>query len=218
MKRQLKKINRSKAIYAQRLLSRRVSTSSPFKEREIKYVAGLDVSYAGNVGVAALVIMKYPSLKLHSIKVLSDIVSIPYIPTFLAYREIPLYVKLCFSFRSRRDIVFLVDGHGLTHPRKLGIASHLGVVLDLITIGVAKKFLYGTYIGKEYIAVDGVPVAKVISSSPDDRKIFISIGNNISLQNAIKIAEKCIVRKSLLPEPIRIADDVSRRVARKIRR
>ena len=183
-----------------------------------KFVGGLDISYRRNYACAACIIMDYPSLRLVRKKIYHDIVEVPYIPTFLALRELPFYITLCYEFKGRRDIVFLVDGHGLSHPRMLGIASHLGVVLDVPTIGVAKKKLTGIskiVNGVEYIIVNNIVVCAKIQHNTWRKPLYISIGHGVSLETAIKIVEETM-RTGYLPEPIRLADKITREYLKKM--
>ena len=182
-----------------------------------KYVLGLDISYSKGKAVACCVILNYNSLRVIEIRYIIDDVKIPYVPTFLAFRELPFYTYLCYDFKGRRDIVALVDGHGLAHPRKLGIASHLGVVLDIPTVGVAKKILSGSIVRvneKKYLKVNGETVGVIIrhkSFSP----IYVSIGNKVSLETAENIVKHSI-REHKLPLPIYYAHTYSRRIAKRL--
>lgn len=209
-------LNLRKAKYMQLSLSERVICEDIFSYPP-KFVAGLDISYRRNKACAACIVMEYPSLRLVRKKVYIDEVSVPYIPTFLALRELPFYITLCYEFKKRKDIIFLVDGHGLSHPRMLGIASHLGVVLDIPTIGVAKKKLTGiskVIDGVEYIIVNNLPVCAKIQCETWHRPLYVSIGHGVSLKTAIEIV-KSTMKTGSLPEPIRLADKISREIIKK---
>lgn len=178
-----------------------------------KYVVGLDISYRKSKAVACCVILDYYSLEIVEIRYVIENVEIPYIPTFLAYRELPFYVHLCYEFKNRKDMVFLVDGHGLAHPRKMGIASHLGVVLNIPTIGVAKKILTGKPVklfNKEYLVLNDGTIAAIIIKHDAYSPIFISLGNKISLETSEKIVLHTL-KKHRLPEPIYLAHTFSKK-------
>ena len=182
-----------------------------------KYILGLDISYSKGKAVACCAILNYKSLNVVEIRYLIDDVKIPYVPTFLAFRELPFYACLCYDFRRRNDIVVLVDGHGLAHPRKLGIASHLGVVLDIPTIGVAKRVLTGDVVKvneKEYLKVNDETVG-VIVRHRDFTPVYVSIGNRVSLETAEKIV-KHSMKEYRLPLPIHHAHTFSKKIAKRL--
>lgn len=211
------KFNGHRAILAQKILSRRVIRSDMIEE-PIKYIMGLDVSYAGEFGIAACTIFSN-DLKLLRFKIIVDKVKIPYIPGLLAFRELPLYARLCLEFKGRRDIVVLVDGHGLAHPRRLGIASHLGVTLSIPTVGVAKRILIGKPVvvnGDRTLLVDrGEIVGEMLKVK--GKPIIVSIGHMVSLKRAVEIVKK-VTLKYRIPEPIRLAHIISKSVAENVKR
>jgi len=182
-----------------------------------KYVLGLDISYGKGKAVACCVIMDFDGLTVHEVRYVVDEVMIPYVPTFLAFRELPFYTYLCYDFRNRNDVVFLVDGHGLAHPRKMGIASHLGVVLNVPSIGVAKKILTGSIIkrgNKEYLRVDE-NIVGIVLKHKGFSPIYVSIGHNISLETSEKIVRHCL-KNHKLPLPIYFAHKYSKRIAQRL--
>ncbi len=138
-------------------------------------------------------------------------VPIPYVPGFLAFREVPLYIPL---LKKRRPTVTLVDGHGIAHPRGLGVASHVGIVSQVPTIGVAKKRLYGEEGPCEFgkCLFDGnKPIAGILERGK--KRLYVSVGHCVSLRTAVKIV-KDLWKGSKLPEPIRFSDKASRELAR----
>jgi len=183
-----------------------------------KIVLGLDVSYIGNIGIAACTIFSFEDLKLIRYKTIVEKVNIPYIPGLLAFRELPLYVKLCLEFKGRRDIVALVDGHGVAHPRRLGIASHLGVALSIPTIGVAKRKLVGKIVKVEdrEVVIDNGEIIGELVYTTKYKPIFVSVGHMVSLRKAVEIVKR-VTLKYKLPEPIRMAHIISKRVAENVK-
>ncbi|HIQ03072.1 MAG TPA: endonuclease V [Desulfurococcales archaeon] len=211
-------IDLNRAKHVQELLARMVVLNDIFTYPP-KFIGGLDISYRRSLACAVCIIMEYPSLKLVRKKVYIDEVRVPYIPTFLAFRELPFYITLCYEFKKRRDIVFLVDGHGLSHPRMFGIASHLGVVLDIPTIGVAKKKLAGTsriVNGVEYITINNLAVCMKLQHNKLHKPLYVSIGHGVSLKTAVEIVKNTL-KSGHLPEPIRIADKISRDIIKRRR-
>src|SRR4030043_230297 len=109
-----------------------------------RFIAGVDISAPDSNGAAraAVVILEYPELQIVEIKLAEDTLNFPYIPGLLSFREAPLILAACRKLSINPDII-LVDGQGIAHPRRIGIASHLGLLLDIPTIGCAKSRLCG---------------------------------------------------------------------------
>ena len=124
-----------------------------------------------------------------------------YVPGFLAFREGPLLVKMAGKLKVKPD-VFLIDGHGVSHPRRFGIASHVGLALDKPTIGVAKSHLYGRIIDDNVVAPGGQTVGKILTSTRG-KKYFVSVGHKISLDRAVKTVQDSMLDG--FPAPLRRA-------------
>ena len=141
----------------------------------------------------------------------------PYIPTFLSFRELLPTISAIKHLKIKPDIL-LVDGHGYAHPRHLGFASHLGLVLNTPTVGISKKILCGEVIEKrkkcerpvQDIIYKGEIIGKSISVNPNVKPIYVSLGHMISLKTALKIVLHCL-RKFRIPEPIRFAHILANR-------
>ncbi len=203
------KFDIKKARKLQEVLRRKIILDDCFGN--LRTVGGLDVSYRGETGVSVLTIMDFASKRLKKVYYVKGKVPIPYIPGFLAFREAPLHIALLSTFKP--DVV-LVDGHGIAHPRGLGIASHVGIVTGVPTIGVAKKKLYGkeSSCGKPCLTNDvGEPIAYIIEIGK--RKLYVSPGHCVSLETAYSIVKSMLI-KGKLPEPIRISDKISRILAK----
>lgn len=195
----------------QKLLSEKVDKQGA--PRELRKVVGLDVSYVDNTGFAVATLLNYPQLSLTEYVVVRGSVNIPYIPGLLAFREAPLMIKAYEKLGSDADLI-IVDGHGVTHPRGLGIASHIGIVVDRPTIGAAKRLLCGDLIkaqDAEYIVVN--KEIGGIALSFGSKKIYLSIGHKVSIDYIKLIAPK-LFKDHYLPEPTYIADVISKRVRR----
>lgn len=210
--------NSARAELAQRLLARRVVLRDEFPP--LRRVAGLDVSYLrtvdGEVGVGVAVLLDYPSLRLKECVVYIDKVCVPYIPGFLAFREMAVAAP-ALARLSSFDLV-IVDGHGIAHPRRFGIASHVGVVFGKPSIGVAKRRLAGIEVedgGKTYIILDGEKVGVVIRRGRSH--LYVSPGNKVSVDTAGRLVESMLKAGRRLPEPTRIADEVSKAIKRALK-
>jgi deoxyribonuclease V len=169
---------------------------------KIRTVAGVDVSYVGNMGFGAVTVLDYESLELLETQVATCQVKIPYIPTLLSFREIPPAIAVIKKLKIQPD-VFLVDAQGLAHPYRCGFASHLGLVLGKPTIGAAKSRLIGTPAerdGETFLVDKGEIIGAVVTTKQGAKPIYVSIGHMVSLETAIKIVKHCA--RSRIPEPL----------------
>ncbi|MFP2517181.1 deoxyribonuclease V [Buttiauxella agrestis] len=181
-----------------------------------RLIAGADVGFeqGGDVTRAAIVLLKYPSLELVEYQVARVATSMPYIPGFLSFREYPALLAAWELLSQKPDLLF-VDGHGISHPRRLGVASHFGLLVDVPTIGVAKKRLCGKFEplseepGSCQLLTDkGEPLAWVLRSKKRCNPLFVSTGHKVSLDTALLWVNRCLVGYRL-PEPTRWADAVA---------
>ncbi len=206
-----------KAVELQRVLAERVSWEG--KVDRLRNVVGLDLAYVGNLGIAVAALLKYPQRTLAEYVVVRGEVNIPYVPGLLAFREAPLMFKAYEKLGVDADLI-VVDGHGVTHPRKFGIASHVGVVLDIPSIGAAKTRLSGRVLreeGIDYIEVDGRKGGVVLRRA--NKTIYLSIGHKVSVSEILRLVPELFREGQYLPEPTRVADRITKiergRVARK---
>jgi len=176
-------------------------------------VAGVDAGFEdqGRVTRAAVVVLSWPGLE-PSQRALSRVPTMfPYVPGLLSFRELPAVLAAFKQLEGLPDLVFC-DGQGIAHPRRLGIASHLGLLLDLPTIGVGKSRLTGQFDEPGPLKGDRSPlrdgdetIGTVLRSRDHVRPLFVSPGHRISLATATDWVLKCTPRFRL-PEPIRAAD------------
>ena len=165
----------------------------------IKKICALDVAYSGDIGYAVAV---YFDGSKYEHNVISGKVNFPYIPTFLFMREAPLMIKALEKYQDLCELT-LVDGHGLAHPRRSGIATVIGVLLDIPTIGVAKSKLFGDEVKENettYIVVNGEKVGV------KQGKYYFSIGNKVDLEDVTALAKKGY------PYILKLADRLSKEV------
>lgn len=204
-----------RASAIQKKLSELVDTS--YEPARIDTIVGLDLSYVGDIGIAIATLHKYPDMSLVKYSVASDEVHVPYVPGLLAFREAPL-MFVAYELLDIDPDLILVNGHGITHPRSFGIASHVGVVLDKPTIGVAKRILSGREVvinGEKYLENNGVLGAYVFVKGTS--KTYLSIGHKVSLKFIVEVTPK-LFKDHELPEPIYTADKISKQVRSKIAR
>jgi deoxyribonuclease V len=178
----------------------------------IRFIAGADISYSRGDDrfFGAVAVLSYPTLNLVEIAPSIGQAPFPYVPGLLSFREGPVLLKAFNNLKQRPDIV-LFDGQGIAHPRGIGLASHLGLFLDLPTIGCAKTKLIGTYeeVGqergdtKDLYHKDSV-IGSVVRTKNRVQPVFVSQGHRISLQRAVAVVLACS-RGYRLPEPGRQA-------------
>ncbi len=203
-------VSTARAFHIQRELAARVSRTSEINEP--RFIAGADISAsrAQDMATGAVVVMDYPALQLVEVKTVKEKLPFPYIPGLLSFRESPLVLAACEKLTVTPDLI-LVDGQGLAHPRRLGLASHLGLFLDAPTIGCAKSRLCGRHEmpanepGSFAELVDGGEViGAVLRTKADTNPLYISIGHRVDLETAIRWVLSCC-RGYRIPEPLRLA-------------
>jgi deoxyribonuclease V len=197
----MKSFSVEKAHKTQLCLSQKIVLGDRLPTK-IKTVAGVDVSYVGNIGIGALTVLDYDSLELLETQVVKRQVKMPYIPTLLSFREIPPAISAIKKLKIQPD-VFLVDAQGIAHPYRCGFASHLGLAVGKPTIGAAKSRLIGTPMeidGEAFLVDKGEIVGAVVTTKEGVKPIYVSIGHMVSLQTAIKVVRHCAI--SRIPEPL----------------
>ncbi|MGA4319560.1 deoxyribonuclease V [Ectopseudomonas hydrolytica] len=202
-------------------LARRVRLEDDYPP--LRRLAGVDVGFeeGGAITRAAAVLLDAETLQPLAECVARIPTSMPYVPGLLSFRELPALLRALADLPQEPDLIF-VDGHGIAHPRGLGIAAHLGVVSGLPTIGVAKKILTGHHAELdeargacvELLSRRGEQIGWMLRSKDRVRPLIVSPGNRVSLERAPELVMAC-VRRHRLPEPTRLADRLaSRRDAR----
>ena len=177
-----------------------------------RFIAGVDISVdrARGMGRGAVVVLSYPELEVAEVQTVEDNINFPYVPGLLSFREAPITLAACEKLEITPDLV-LVDGQGIAHPRRLGLASHLGLFLDRPTIGCAKSRLCGSHFepanepGSYAELVDNDEViGAAVRTKARVNPIYVSIGHKVDLEAAIHWAMQCC-RGYRLPEPTRLA-------------
>lgn len=169
-------------------------------EFEPRFMCGMDVAYDGDTAFVAASVWDATNTEFVETATVVNSAPTRYVPGFLGFREGPLLVRLAEKLRVRPD-VFLIDGQGVAHPRKFGLACHVGLVLDKPTIGVAKSRLYGRIDQGKIMDPEGGVIGRILTAG--SRKFYVSVGHRISLETASDLVEKSIV--SGHPSPLRHA-------------
>ena len=203
-------VSTAQALEIQARLAAQVSRNSEVVTP--RFIAGVDISAERGRGMAqgAVVVLQYPALRPVETRVIAGNLDFPYIPGLLSFRESPLTLAACEQLGITPDLV-LVDGQGVAHPRRFGLASHLGLCLNLPTIGCAKSLLCGTHKtpgaepGSYAEVVDrGEIIGVALRTKLGVKPIYVSIGHKVDLKTAIYWVMKCC-RGYRLPEPTRLA-------------
>jgi deoxyribonuclease V len=185
---------------------------------QIRVVAGVDNAYHLKadppMAFAVLVVLSYPEMDTREVVYGSEPVTFPYVPGLLTFREGPAILDAMTKVTVEPDVI-LFDGQGIAHPRRVGIAAHMGVVLDRPTIGVAKSRLTGSYeeppdrTGAWTPLVDrGELVGAVVRTRTGHAPLFISPGNRMDVETAMAVVMACHRDNYFLPEPTRLAHDL----------
>jgi deoxyribonuclease V len=202
------------AASLQTRLCRRVR-EEPIRWNALRLVAGCDVACDGETLIAAVVLLDAASRKVVETADARRTVSFPYVPGLLSFREIPVLLEAFAKVQGRPDAL-LCDGQGRAHPRRFGLACHLGLWLDIPSVGVAKSRLIGTADepgrrrgSSTQLLHDGEVVGRVLRSRDGVRPLYVSVGHRVTLEDATRLV-LAMGAGFRLPEPTRLAD---RRVA-----
>lgn len=188
-----------RAMELQKRCSKMVRRRSNDLDR-IQLVTGLDSAYEGNTAFGAAVTLDYETLETRETGTAKGEAKFPYVPGFLAFREAPILIAAAKELKKPPDI-YLVDGQGFAHPRRFGLACHIGVALDTPTIGVAKSRLSGTVFGSR-LKDRGESIGAIVRRQ-SGRPLYVSIGHKISLRDSIRIVRRCFCTGS--KDPITLA-------------
>ncbi len=206
----------------QRRLARKV-VLKPIDFDHLELIAGADSAFIGeNYILSVIVVFEFATMREVELEYSVSEVTFPYIPGLLAFREAPNVIKAYEKLDNKPDLI-MVDGHGISHFRRLGIASHIGVLLNIPTIGVAKKLLAGKYKEpcsrrgcRSPIVHDGDVVGYALRTRDNVQPVFVSPGHLSDLETSVK-AVLMTTRGYRLPEPTRIADKYSKELKRRVR-
>ena len=210
--------SRESLLAAQRIVARKAKIKDDVGD--LRLIAGVDQAFVKDKIISVIVVLDYGSLdvvgSVHSV----ETVSYPYIPTFLSFREGPAIVSAFRKLKNPPDIL-MVDGAGINHPRFAGIATHIGVALNVPTIGITKKILCGKGVEPSQegeaspLVHEGKIVGWVLKSREKTKPIIVAPGHRVSLESSLSIAKACL-HGHKLPEPARLAHEYVNELKRKL--
>lgn len=201
--------SRESLLKVQRIVSEKASIKDDFKN--LHYIAAADQAFLDNRIISGIVIMDFGSFKITERAYSIAPISFPYIPTFLSFREGPAIVNAFEKLKTRPDLL-LIDGAGINHPRSAGLATHIGVALDVPTIGITKKILCGKSaeipdVGRASpLFYRDKTIGWLLKSLRNSRPIVVAPGHRVSLESSLSIVKACL-RGHKLPEPARLAHE-----------
>lgn len=179
----------------------------------VRFVTGLDSAYEGDRAFGAAVTLDLETMETKDVGTAAVKVEFPYVPGLLAFREAPAILAAAKNLK-RPPEVYLVDGQGYSHPRRFGLASHIGVALNTPTIGVAKSRLCGTVVGSRLKDRGGTIGAIVRKQS--GKPLYVSVGHRISLRDSIRVVSRCL--RAAPNDPLALAHREANKVRRRINR
>jgi len=208
-------VSAKEAILIQEVLKDKILLKKDFSE--LKTIGGGDVAYSknGNRLFGAIAVLSFPDMEVLDTATADGKIAFPYIPGLLSFREGPILIKTFQRLKIKPDVM-LFDGQGIAHPRRMGLASHMGLWLDLPSIGCAKTPLLKEFINPgpskgsfEWIRQEGRKVGAVLRTKEKLKALFVSPGHRVDLLMSIRLAlESC--RGFRIPEPLRQAHQTSR--------
>jgi len=184
--------------------------------RPISTIAGFDLSFLDDTAFVTGIALDYKGMNVIEMKFIRSELTFPYIPTFLTFREGPPIIKLYKKLRIKPDLI-MINGQGIAHPIFCGIASHIGVLLDVPSIGVAQNKLCGEFkepkkVGeRSVIMFKNKKVGYAFKSQKDCKPIYISPGHKVSLETSLEIV-KSTIKNHKLPEPIFISHSLANKI------
>ena len=200
----------------QEKLAKKAITHDVFEKGEIQTVAGIDQAYTSdNRVISAVVVLDFNTMKELESKYAIKPVTFPYIPGFLSYRELLVMAEAYNSLDNKPDMI-MIDGNGILHPRRFGLAAHFGVLMDKVCIGVAKNLLVGEIKDKRIIVDKEVRGYKMMTKEHAN-PLYISPGHKIGVQSAVEMTKRFLVEPHKLPEPIHLAHKLANKIKRELK-
>lgn len=195
----------------QRKVAKEASAKDEIELDKVKTIAGFDLAFVDDKIYCAAVVLDANTLEILEVKHSVSRAPMHYIPGYLAFREGPAIMQTYYDLEHEPDVLF-IDGHGMAHPLKCGLATYVGVELAKPTIGVAKKILMGE-VQNEKLTVNGETRGMAVKSKEHAKPIYVSVGHNISLKNAVELVRKTLVHPHKLPEPLHHAHRLAKKTA-----
>ncbi len=191
--------------------ARQVKAEDSLKMGEIRTIAGFDAAFFGDKAVCAAVVLDFKTMDVIESKYLLAKAEIPYIPGFLAFREGNAIMQAYYDLEHDPDVL-MVDGHGIAHPMRAGLACYVGVEAAKPCIGVAKKLLIGEIVDDKVMIGNEVR-GKLVKTKEHAKPVIVSPGHLVSVETAAEIVRKCIVYPHKLPEPLHQAHRLAEKMA-----
>ena len=193
-------------------LAKKVITKDSYYD--LNLIWGVDCSYNQDDVIATIVVCDYKTMAVKE-KVFAVVkAKVPYLQGFLAYREGPAISEAYAKLLNKPDVL-IFDGNGILHPRRFGLASHMGVLLEQVSIGVAKQLLVGEVKGN-IVYVDKEARAELVATREHSKPIYVSPGHKISLKTSVEIVKNCLRFPHKLPEPLHLAHRHANEIREKI--
>ncbi len=193
----------------QKKLAKLVSEKDMMNFEDAQFIAGIDAITAGKDIIASAVTIT-PDLEIVEQKFTIKRAAFPYLPGFLAYRELPALISTYRKLETKPDVIF-VSGHGLSHPRSCGLASHFGIAIESATIGIAKSLLVGEQKGDK-VYINGKEKGRLVETKKGSKPIVVSVGHGMSLKTAVKLTEKFSREPHKFPEPLTLAHKYANKI------
>ena len=193
-------------------LAKKVVTKDSFEKLEL--IGGADCAFNQDNVIAAIVVCDYKTMEVKEKVFAVAKAKVPYLQGFLAYREGPAISEAYAKIENKPDVM-IIDGNGILHPRRIGLASHIGVLLDIVTIGIAKQLLVGEVKGN-VVYVDKEARAEMVVTREHSKPIYVSPGHKISLKTSVEVVKGCMRFPHKLPEPLQLAHRYANEIREKI--
>lgn len=208
------KISYTEVIKLQKEFAKKVKTKDNF-DSNVKSICGVDVSYRKKIAYCSAVIIDKENFEIIETVNSESKIKNPYIPGLFVLREAgPILQTLKLITKSFQ--ILLVDGHGVLHPRRCGLASYIGISTNLPTIGVAKSLLCGNIQPDNFVSHNGEILGYALKSNNNLKKVvYVSVGHKISLPTSIEIVKTITKTNQYIPEPLRVADKLSKKLNNK---
>ena len=206
----MNKINTRELRNVQRKIAKEVRTSDELKKEEIKKIAGFDTAFSGDKIICAAVVYDISTGQVIEKKHTITKSPMPYIPGYRAFREGPAIMQTYYSLETEPEIM-MIQGHGVSHPLKCGLASYVGAELGKATIGVAKKILVGEVKDGKLVILNETRGEEVITKE-HAKPLYVSAGNFVSLKTAVDLVRKYTVDPHKMPEPLHFAHKYAKEI------
>lgn len=193
-------------------LAKKVIVKDDFDSSE--FIGGCSQAVLGDNIISCITVLNRESLEVVEKKYAVAPAPINYIPGFLSYRESPAVVE-AFSKLDKKPDILIVDGNGILHPRRIGLASHIGILTDVPTIGIAKSLVIGS-VENGKIVVDGEVRGIELMTKEHAKPIYVSPGHRVNIRTSEKIVREMLIEKHKMPEPLHEAHKYAKKIRKKL--